>query len=94
MLTDPGFDNLNIITSGSIPANPAELINSQRFIEFIEEVKEEYDIIVLDSAPVLTTADTAILGVQVDTLLVVYRPELVSREVLKRTSDQLKQGEM
>ena len=91
MLT-PGFDNLNIITSGSIPANPAELINSQRFIEFIEEVKEEYDIIVLDSAPVLTTADTAILGVQVDALLVVYRPELVSREVLKRTSDQLKQA--
>ena len=90
MLT-PGLDNLNIITSGSIPANPTELINSQRFIEFIDTVKQEYDIIIFDSAPVLTTADTAILGVMVDALLIVYQPGIASKETLKRTSNQLKQ---
>ncbi len=90
MLT-PGLDNLNIITSGSVPANPTELLNSPRFIEFIEDAKEEYDIIILDSAPVLTTADTAILGVQVDAILITYRPGFVSKENLKRTFSQLKQ---
>ena len=90
MLT-PGLDNLNIITTGSIPANPTELFNSDRFIEFIDTVKQEYDIIIFDSAPVLTTADTAILGVKVDAILIVYQPGMASKETLKRTSKQLRQ---
>jgi cell division septation protein DedD len=57
----------------------------------MEAVEKEYDIIILDSAPVLTTSDTAILGVKADALLIVYRSALVTKEMLKRASSQLKQ---
>ncbi|MBN2417780.1 MAG: SPOR domain-containing protein [Deltaproteobacteria bacterium] len=91
IMTTPGLDNLNIITSGPVPSNPAELISSQRFVDFMEAVEKEYDLIIVDSAPVLTTAETAILGVKMDALLIVYRSALVTKEMLKKTYSQLKQ---
>lgn len=90
MLT-PGMDNLHIITSGTIPPNPAELIESKRLTEFIEEAKKEYDMIIFDTSPILSTADAAILGTKVDGVLLVYRIGTVSRGLLKRSSTQLKQ---
>jgi tyrosine-protein kinase Etk/Wzc len=90
MLT-PGLDNLHIITSGSPPQNPAELIDSTRLEEFIEEVKEEYDVIIFDSSPILSTADAAILGMKVDGVLLVYRVGSISKGLLKRTVSQLEQ---
>jgi succinoglycan biosynthesis transport protein ExoP len=91
MLT-PGLDNLQVITSGSIPPNPAELIQSKRFKDFIEEVKTEYDVIILDTPPILSTADSAILGSRVDGVLLVYRIGSVSRGLLKRSITQLEQA--
>jgi len=91
VMMTPGLDNLNIITSGTIPPNPAELIESERLMDFMEEVKKQYDIIIFDSAPVLSAADAAILGQKVDGVLIVYRVGAVSRGLLKRTSTQLQQ---
>ncbi len=91
IMMTPGMDNLHIITSGNIPPNPAELIESNRLKEFIEEAEKEYDIILFDSTPVLSAADAAILGTKVDGVLIVYRVGEVSRGLLKRTSNQLEQ---
>ena len=90
MLT-PGLDNLHIITSGTPPQNPAELIDSKRLEEFIEEVKKEYDVIIFDSSPILSTADAAILGMKMDGVLLVYRVGSISKGLLKRTVSQLEQ---
>jgi succinoglycan biosynthesis transport protein ExoP len=89
VMITPGLDNLYIITSGTIPPNSAELIDSQRLMDFIKEVKEEYDIIIFDAPPVLSTADAAILGTKVDAVLLVYRVGSISRGLLKRTTLQL-----
>ena len=91
MLT-PGMDNLNIITSGSSHSNPSELLESERFLTFINEAKKEYDIIIFDSSPVISTADAAILGQKVDGVLIVYRVGVVSQSLLKRTATQLEQA--
>ncbi|MBW1800952.1 MAG: AAA family ATPase, partial [Deltaproteobacteria bacterium] len=90
MLT-PGLDNLNIITSGSLPPNPAVLIESKRLMEFIDEAKNEYDFIIFDSPPILSTADAAVLGAKMDGVLLVYRVGAVSRGLLKRATTQLEQ---
>jgi capsular exopolysaccharide synthesis family protein len=90
MLT-PGLDNLNIITAGTIPPNPAELIDSKRLSSFVEEVKQEYDIVIFDAPPILSTADAAILGTKMDGVLLVYRVGVISRGLLKRSSTQLEQ---
>jgi capsular exopolysaccharide synthesis family protein len=90
MLT-PGLDNLHFITSGTPPQNPAELIDSKRLEEFIEAAKKEYDVIIFDSSPILSTADAAILGMKVDGVLLVYRVGSISKGLLKRTASQLEQ---
>lgn len=87
----PGMDNLHIITSGAIPPNPADLVGSQHMDQFIEEAREVYDIVILDSTPILSAADAAILGRKVDGALLVYRVGLVSRGLLKRSTTQLEQ---
>lgn len=91
VMITPGMDNLHIITCGTIPPNPAELLQSRRLMEFIEEAKKEYDIILFDSTPVLSTADSTILGKKVDGVLIVYRVGAVSKGLLKRSSAQLEQ---
>jgi capsular exopolysaccharide synthesis family protein len=45
----PGLDNLHIITSGRIPPNPAELIDSKRLLEFIQAAKKHYHVVVIDT---------------------------------------------
>jgi capsular exopolysaccharide synthesis family protein len=89
--TTPGLENLHIITSGAVPAYPAEVINSGRLVDFVQEAKEQYDIILFDSTPVLSTADATILGTKVDGVLVVYRMGSVSRGLLKRSVTLLEQ---
>jgi succinoglycan biosynthesis transport protein ExoP len=91
IMATPGLDNLFIITGGAIPPNPAELIESKNLRAFIEEAKQEYDFIVFDSPPVLSTADAAILGSMMDGVLLVYRIGAVSRGLLKRATTQLEQ---
>ncbi|KPK23181.1 MAG: hypothetical protein AMK69_18495, partial [Nitrospira bacterium SG8_3] len=89
VMMTPGLDNLHIITSGPIPPNPAELIDSEHFTDFLEEAKEDYDRIIFDSPPILSTADAAILAAKVDGVLLVYRVGAVSRGLLRRSKAQL-----
>ncbi|HJX34297.1 MAG TPA: polysaccharide biosynthesis tyrosine autokinase [Desulfatiglandales bacterium] len=91
VMMTPGMDNLNIITSGTIPPNPAELLESDRLTTFIEEAKKQYDILIFDSTPVLSAADAVILGQKMDGVLIVYRVGVVSKGLLKRTATQLQQ---
>ncbi len=91
VLLTPGLDNLHLIPAGSIPPNPAELVESKRLKDFIEEAKSGYDLILVDTPPILSTADAAILGSKMDGVLLVYRLGTVSRGLLKRSTAQLEQ---
>ena len=89
IMATPGFDNLNIITSGSVPPNPSEILNSQRMTDFIAQTKAAYDIVIFDSAPILPATDAVILGSKVDGVLIVYRVGKVARGALKRAKTQM-----
>nr|WP_245168272.1 CpsD/CapB family tyrosine-protein kinase [Desulfobaculum xiamenense] len=88
MLT-PGLDNLHLVTAGTMYSNPSELIESKLLSEFVEEVRSEYDIVIFDTAPVLSTADLSVLGPLVDGVLLVYRVGSISKELLKRSTVEL-----
>lgn len=90
ILQTQGISNLHIIPSGSIPPNPAELLNSRRMTEFIAEVREAYDVVLFDSPPALQVTDAAILGKKVDGALMVYKVGEVPRTSLKRSTTLLK----
>lgn len=91
VMATPGLDNLHVITSGALPPNPSELINSKRLTDFLEEARKEYDLIIFDTSPILSTTDPAILGTKLDAILLVYRVGSVSRGLLKRSAVQLTQ---
>ena len=91
VMITPGLDNLHIITGGKVPPNPAELLGSQRLTDFVEGVKKEYDIVIFDSPPVLSAADSTILATKADSTLLVYRVGSISRGLLKRARVQLSQ---
>ncbi|MBI2131209.1 MAG: polysaccharide biosynthesis tyrosine autokinase, partial [Candidatus Tectomicrobia bacterium] len=88
MLT-PGLDNLNLLTCGHIPPNPSEILNSTRMTQFLEEIRQEFDVIVIDTPPVLPVTDAAILGTRVDGCVLVYRVGTIARGALKRAKMQL-----
>jgi capsular exopolysaccharide synthesis family protein len=90
MLT-PGIDNLHIITCGKIPSNPAELIESDNFKRLLDAVYNDYDVVLMDTPPIISAADASILATKADGVLLVYRTGQVARRILKRVKDQLDQ---
>ena len=89
IILEPGIDNLHIITCGTIPPNPSELLNSDSTDEFIADVRKEYDIVLFDCAPTLPATDSAVLGRKVDGVVFVYAVGKVSRGSLKRAKNQM-----
>ena len=87
----PGLDNLHLITSGSVPRNPATLVDSLRFMDFVDEAKKEYDLLIFDTPPILSATGAVIIGIKVDGVLLVYRIGAVSRLLLRRAANQLGQ---
>ncbi len=89
ILMTPGMENLHIITSGGIPPNPAEMLGSKRMKAFLDEAREEYDLVLLDCPPVLPVTDSSILANRADATVLIYRTGKVPRAALKRAKVQL-----
>ena len=83
--------SLSILTSGSVPANPSEVLGSARMKELMYRVREQYDVVVLDSAPVLGMTDTAVLASECDTVAMVIKTGEATRKALKMAIAQLEQ---
>jgi len=89
ILKTPGLDNLNIITAGTKPPNPAEILRSKRFSELLQEAYQHYDVIILDSPPILPVVDATEIGPHVDGVIIVYTVGKIGRGVLKRAKMSL-----
>ena len=85
----PGIENIWILPSGEIPANPVEILESKALAEVIEKLKELFDVIIFDSPPVLPVTDASLLASKLDTAVVVYEIGRTSREGLMRAKVQL-----
>ncbi|MFL5505732.1 MAG: polysaccharide biosynthesis tyrosine autokinase, partial [Gemmatimonadales bacterium] len=89
IMASPGLDNLHIIEAGPIPGNPSELLSTAAMRDFIQAVSAEYDIVLIDTPPILPVTDSAIVAGQVDGVLLVYQAGKVGRLVLKRAKAHL-----
>ena len=63
--------NLNLITAGSVPPNPSELLSSPKLQELIENLKSFYDIIIFDGAPIIPITDSLILARNLESTIIV-----------------------
>ncbi len=88
-LQESGVENLWIFTSGQVADAPAELLTSDRMIDFISERREVVDFIVIDSPPLLAVADGLELAARVDGVLYVADAEHTPRGALKEARRQL-----
>lgn len=83
------IDNLFCITSGSIPPNPTELISTKKNKELIDEMKNRFDMILIDTAPVGCVADCRTLMPYADAFLFIVRANHTEYKHLKTTLDSL-----
>ena len=84
-----GLEYLNILTAGKHIENPSEIIADKNFSHMIEELENNYDIVIFDSAPIIQATDSSILSTKVDATMLVYYQGKISRNTLKRTSEQV-----
>lgn len=79
--------NLDIITSGTIPPNPSELIGSERMKEFLAEMQKRYDLILIDTPPVIAVTDAQVVSTFVDGMILVLSSGVTQTELAKRSKD-------
>lgn len=83
--------NLDIITAGPVPPNPAELIASERCAKMFEELKEKYDYIIVDTPPLLWVTDALLLMKYVDTSIFVVRQDVTNKKAFEVVINDLEQ---
>lgn len=86
---DESVNNLSILTSGPIPPNPSEILGSKKMVEFLNKVKEEYDIVILDTPPIGLVTDSAVLSTIADGVIFVTAVGQTDIEVGKRSKELL-----
>jgi tyrosine-protein kinase Etk/Wzc len=79
--------NLDIITSGTIPPNPSELIGSERMKEFLADMQKRYDLILIDTPPVIAVTDAQVVSALVDGMILVVSSGITQTELAKRSRD-------
>lgn len=75
--------NLVVLPSGPLPANPAELVGSRRMRTCVEEATQAFELVVLDTPPVLAASDAVALSAQCDGVILVVRAGSVPQEVVR-----------
>jgi tyrosine-protein kinase Etk/Wzc len=79
------IENLDIISRGQIPPNPSELLMHRNLTELLSQVSERYDLVILDTPPLLAVTDAAIVGRQSGTNLIVTRYGLNPAKEIEHT---------
>ena len=75
-------DNLSIVPAGKIPPNPAEMLASKAMTAFLEEMKNYFDYIVLDTPPLQAVTDAQVLSTKVDGSLIVVRAGVTKKDAV------------
>jgi capsular exopolysaccharide synthesis family protein len=80
---ESGVPNLSIIPAGPIPPNPAELLHSDKFRQFLQQLQDKFDRVVIDSPPIVPVTDAAILSTLVDGTVLVVRALKTTKDLAK-----------
>jgi len=87
-----GAENLSFISRGDVPPNPSELLMHPNFGELLEQLAPLYDIVVIDTPPVLAVTDAAVIGHQAGTCLMVVRFGLNQQREIALAKQRLEQN--
>ncbi len=88
-ISETKIENLFVIPRGVVPPNPSELLGSKKNIQLIQELKKQFDIIIMDGAPVTGLSDSLILSSLADKVLIVSSLNHTPKSELKNTRKSL-----
>lgn len=83
---EPG---LQLLPCGRVPSNPAELLTAQRFPEILEQLRQQYDLVLVDTPPVLAVSDACAVAPRVDAVLLTIRISRQGRLETQRAMEML-----
>ena len=84
MIDKTEVENLDVLTSGPTPPNPAELLGSERLSQLLDFLRERYDFIILDAPPVDTVTDGQIVGTRADGVALVTPQGIATKDAVMR----------
>jgi polysaccharide biosynthesis transport protein len=87
----PGIPNLWVLPAGPLALYPSEMLGSSRMKELLDDLRREFDHIIIDTPPVLTVTDAVMLSAMVDATLLVTRAGTTSKAALRRVREVLDQ---
>lgn len=82
IIKQKGYEDFHILPAGVIPPNPAELLMSKKVDSFFETIKQQYDYIIVDTAPVSLVTDTLLIAKHADTFIYVARANFLEKRML------------
>jgi polysaccharide biosynthesis transport protein len=88
------INNLDVILSGPIPPNPSELILSDAMKELVDELKQKYDYIILDTPPVGLVSDASELVQYADVTLYIVRQNYTKKDMITLLNNKVRRGEL
>lgn len=91
IITNWGDPPIGVITSGALPPNPAELLGSDAMGQLLEELKNMYDMIIVDGPPFIV-ADPVVLSAKVDGVLLIVEPGKTKIDSARAMSEQLQRS--
>ena len=83
-------DNLFLLPAGIIPPNPSEMLGSTRMEFLLSRLQEMYDVLVIDSPPLLPTSDALVLAPRVDGVLAIIKVGFLNRNMVGKAIEQLR----
>ncbi len=86
------MENLAFIAAGSVAENPAELLGSDRMRQFLADMKTQFDLILIDTPPIVSVTDSGIVGTIADGILMVIQAGRTQRGILQRACELLEQS--
>ena len=89
---DSGFENVDILTTGNLPPNPSELLMHENFEKYLAEFSKDYDLVLIDTPPLLAVTDAAVIGRLCGTTFVLLRYGVHSMAEIHAVTKRLRQN--
>ncbi|HEX4336079.1 MAG TPA: polysaccharide biosynthesis tyrosine autokinase [Polyangiaceae bacterium] len=90
LAVETSVPNLSVIATGPLPPNPAEVLHSEAFARILDNLKQQFDCVVIDSPPIVPVTDAAILSRSVDGTVLVVRAFQTTKDVARRAARALR----
>ncbi len=89
-----GYKSFDVLSSGSIPPNPTEILMSKQIKELFDKLKQSYDYIIVDTAPVSLVSDTLLIAKHADATAYVVRANKINKEMLRIPNELYKENKL